>query len=47
MSEVRALLFNTFGTPVDRRAGLITQLEQGLAHLAIAQLLWSLIYAIN
>ena len=28
MSEVRALLFDTFGTLVDWRAGLITQLEQ-------------------
>src|SRR4029077_14636761 len=28
MSEIRALLFDTFGTLVDWRAGLITQLEQ-------------------
>ena len=28
MSEVRALLFDTFGTLVDWRTGLITQLEQ-------------------
>jgi 2-haloacid dehalogenase len=33
MSEVRALLFDTFGTLVDWRTGLITQLEQwGAAH---------------
>jgi 2-haloacid dehalogenase len=33
MSEVRALLFDTFGTLVDWRAGLITQLERwGAAH---------------
>jgi 2-haloacid dehalogenase len=33
MSEVRALLFDTFGTLVDWRTGLITQLEQwGSAH---------------
>jgi 2-haloacid dehalogenase len=28
MSEIRALLFDTFGTLVDWRTGLITQLEQ-------------------
>jgi 2-haloacid dehalogenase len=28
MSQVRALLFDTFGTLVDWRTGLITQLEQ-------------------
>jgi 2-haloacid dehalogenase len=33
MSEIRALLFDTFGTLVDWRTGLITQLEQwGRAH---------------
>jgi len=33
MNEVRALLFDTFGTLVDWRTGLITQLEQwGAAH---------------
>ena len=33
MSEVRALLFDTFGTLVDWRTGLVTQLEQwGTAH---------------
>ena len=33
MSEIRALLFDTFGTLVDWRTGLITQLEQwGAAH---------------
>jgi 2-haloacid dehalogenase len=45
MSEVRALLFDTFGTLVDWRAGLITQLEQwGAAHNIVAD--WpGLIYA--
>jgi 2-haloacid dehalogenase len=33
MSEIRALLFDTFGTLVDWRTGLVTQLEQwGRAH---------------
>jgi 2-haloacid dehalogenase len=36
MSEVRALLFDTFGTLVDWRAGLITQLEQWGSALDIA-----------
>jgi 2-haloacid dehalogenase len=40
MSEIRALLFDTFGTLVDWRTGLITQLQQwGRAHNIAAD--WS------
>ena len=37
MSDVRALLFDTFGTLVDWRSGLITQLEQWGAARDIAK----------